>query len=303
VAIRPFQPDDAPALVELSAACARSESDFVLNPLWESEKELFAEFDRFGIDPEEHLLVADAETGDEVVGLAGFLRQPRAGMAGMFCPIVGRNARRRGLGGELVRAALRRGQELGIKLATAAIGTRNRAGYSLLSAHGFRPVRQHFLMRCDAAPRPPAGPLQGPGAAPLAGLEFAPAKPDDAEAILAIYVACGFEDRSLEAMRAALADGRHHHAVARHAGEVVAFAEIETHWPKRVWVAYVGVTSKLRGRGVGSALVASTLEPLFAGGAESALLMLSPANRTALRAYEKVGFRRHRLVDVLEKSL
>ena len=31
--------------------------------------------------------------------------------------------------------------------------------------------------------------------------------------------------------------------------------------------------------------------------------MLSPANRTALRAYEKVGFRRHRLVDVLEKNL
>ena len=34
----------------------------------------------------------------------------------------------------------------------------------------------------------------------------------------------------------------------------------------------------------------------------TALLLLSPANRTALRAYEKVGFRRHRVVDVLENS-
>ena len=31
--------------------------------------------------------------------------------------------------------------------------------------------------------------------------------------------------------------------------------------------------------------------------------MLAPANRTALRAYEKVGLRRHRLVDALEKGL
>ena len=83
----------------------------------------------------------------------------------------------------------------------------------------------------------------------------------------------------------------------------MAFCEIETHWPERVWVAYVGVTAERRDRGVGSALVAWTLEHCFDAGAKSALLMLSPANRTALRTYEKVGFRRHRLVDVLEKGL
>jgi hypothetical protein len=30
--------------------------------------------------------------------------------------------------------------------------------------------------------------------------------------------------------------------------------------------------------------------------------MLSPANRTALRTYEKSGFRRFRLIDILEKT-
>jgi ribosomal protein S18 acetylase RimI-like enzyme len=83
----------------------------------------------------------------------------------------------------------------------------------------------------------------------------------------------------------------------------VAFTEIETHWPRRVWVSYVGVSPALRGRGLGSALVAWALERRFAEGAGSALLLLSPANRTALRAYEKVGFRRYRLVDVLERGL
>ena len=292
--IRPFRPDDAPGLAELAAACARSEGDFVLNPYWETEDELFAEFERFGIDPAEHLLVADAGDG-EVLGLAGFLRQPGASEAGLFCPIVRRAERRRGLGGELVRTALRRGPELGIRWAAAGIGTRNRAGYSLLTAHGFRPVRQHFLMRCDAAPTVPPAPVED--------LELDVAKPEDASAILEIYTACGFEPRDPEAMERAQGDGRHAHAVARRGGEVVGFAEIETHWPRRVWVAYVGVDSDLRDRGVGSTLVSWALGRQFEGDAQSALLMLSPANRTALRAYEKVGFRRHRLVDVLERSL
>jgi ribosomal protein S18 acetylase RimI-like enzyme len=291
--IRPFQPSDAPALVELSAWCARGEADFVLNPTWESEAELFAEFERFGIEPAEHLLVADAGDG-EALGLAGFARLPKAATAGLFCPIVKRSARGRGLGGELLRAALRLGGSLGIALAAAGIGTRNRAGYSLLTSHGFRPVRQHFLMRCDA-PKP-AEP-------PLPGVEFGAAAPGDAAAILAIYAACGFEARSPEAMERILADGRHAHAVAREAGRVIAFVELETHWPRRVWVAFVGVVPELRDRGLGSSLVGHALVHRFRAGAVTALLMLSPANRTALRAYEKVGFRRHRLVDVLERAI
>jgi ribosomal protein S18 acetylase RimI-like enzyme len=291
--IRPFHPDDAPALVELSAWCARGENDFVLNPYWEGEEELFAEFERFGIEPAEHLLVADSGDGERF-GLAGFLRLPEASTAGLFCPIVKRSARGRGLGGELLRGALRLGEELEITLATAAIGTRNRAGYSLLTSHGFRPVRQHFLMRCNTSQA---------AESPLDGVAFREAAPDDAPAILSIYDVCGFEPRSPEAMERALADARHVHAVAHEGERVVAFVELETHWPRRVWVAYVGVAPELRDRGLGSSLVSWALARRFETGAQSALLMLSPANRTAVRAYEKVGFRRHRLVDVLERAI
>ena len=295
MAIRPFRPDDAPALAELSASCARAASDFVLNPFWETQEELFAEFDRFGIDPEIHLLVADAGDG-EPLGMAGYLRNPDANTAGIFCPVVRRGERGKGLGGDLLRAALDLGAtKLGIKLATAGIGTRNRAGYSLLTALGFRPVRQTFLMRCDEPPEPPPP--------PGADLEIELADAADWDAILEIYTYCGFEERSPETMRSILTDGRHAHAVARHDGRIVAFTEIETHWPRRVWVAFVGVIRELRDRGLGSGLVAWALKQQFEAGAEAAQLMLSPANRGALRAYEKVGFRRHRLVDVLEKGL
>ena len=293
--IRAYRGDDAEALTALSATCTRGEGDFVLNPLWETEAELVAEFERFGIDPESHLLVADEGDG-EILGFAGFLRWPDADTAGMICPIVKRGGRRRGVGGELLRAAQTLAAEkLGIRLVTAGIGTRNRAGYSLLASHGFRPVRQHFFMRCDVQPSVPDAPIEG--------LSLELAQPGDAEAILDIYRACGFEPRSPEAMHECLQDERHAHAVARYDGRVVAFVEIEAHWPKRVWVAYVGVTDALRGRGVGSALVAWILEKRFEAGAASALLLLSPANRTALRAYEKVGFWRSRLIDVLEKIL
>lgn len=293
--IRPFRKEDAGALVALSMQCARGEADFVLNPLWESEDELFAEFGRFGIDPGEHLLVADAGDG-EVLGLAGFIRETGAEAAGMFCPIVRRNQRGKGLGGELLRQAIALGSKrLGIGFAAAGIGTRNRAGYSLLTSHGFRPVRQHFLMRCERA-------RLSSEAAP-ADLALEAAEQGDAGAILDLYSTCGFGERSRERMQAVLGDGRHAHGVARAEGRVVAFVELETHWPRRVWVAYVGVAPPMRARGLGSALTAWALGRQFEAGAESALLMLSPVNRTAVRAYEKAGFRRHRLVDVLEKNL
>jgi ribosomal protein S18 acetylase RimI-like enzyme len=292
--IRAFRPEDAPSLAGLASDCARGEADFVLNPFWSSEAELYAEFERFGIAPEEHLQVADA--GGEIAGLVGFLRQPGAKDAGMFCPIVQRSERGRGLGGELLRAAQEQGRsKLGIELVTAGNGTRNRGGYSLLTSHGFRPARQAFLMKCD---QPAAA-----GAPPLEGGVFEEARKDDADVILSIYDECPFPERSAETMVSILGDGRHRHSVVRHEGEVIGFCELETHWPTRPWVAFVGVRKQLRDRGIGTALVSWSLGQVFAAGAQAGLLMLSPANRTALRAYEKVGFRRFRLIDVLEKAL
>lgn len=293
--IRAFRFEDAPALAAIARSCARGEADFVMVPLWESDRDLFAEYERHGIDPAEHLLVAEAGDG-AAIGCAGFVREPGATAAGLVCPVVERASRGQGVGGELLRAALAAGVErLGIKLVSAAIGVRNRAGFSLLSALGFRAARQHFLMRLEERPATPRLAIEG--------LVLDTARPADAEAILALYTACGFEPRTPEAMRTALGDGRHAHAVARHGDRIVAFTELETHWPERPWVAYVGVDAMLQNRGVGSALVAWALRHRFDAGAHAALLLLSPANRPAVQAYEKVGFRRYRVVDVLEKGL
>ena len=290
--IRPFRDEDTPAVVQLSAACARQEGDFVLNPLWESELELRAEFERHQIAPQQHVLVAEGMSG-EILGLSGFLRFAGAREGGLLCPIVAKTERGRGLGGQLLRAGLDLGRKLGIGLATAGLGTRNRAGFALLTALGFRPVRQHFLMRCEAQPSaapPPDFVVEGGG-------------PEDAAAIHRLHLECGLAPRSEADVARALADSHHAFAVARRGAELGAFVELDTHWPRRPWVSFVGVSPAHRDHGLGSALTAWALAQRFEAGATSALLALSPANRTALRAYEKVGFRLHRVFDVLERGL
>jgi len=293
--IRAFRRDDAGPLAELSASCLKGETDFVLNPLWETADELFAEFERLGVAPEESLLVAESESGAPA-GLAGLLRQPGARDAGLVAPVVGRDLRGQGVGGDLLRATLELAGRLGVATLTGAIGTRNRSGYSLLTGLGFQPLRQHFMMRCDE--RPATVNL------PVSGLTLETAKPEDADAILALYQASGFDEaRGADRMARVLEDGIHFHAVARREGKVVAFVEIETHWAKRVWVAYVGVHTSLRNQGVGSTTVSWSLQRVFDAGAEAALLLLSPVNRPAVRAYQKVGFHLHRTIDVLHRAI
>jgi len=291
---RPFRPGDAPALAALAARSARAESDFVLQPLWETEEELYADFERHGIEPEEHVLVADDGDGAPL-GMSGVLRFPGDPSAALIPPVVERAARGRGLGGELLRAALDLARERGVKLCSAALGSRNRSGYALLAAYGFRPVRQHFLMRADGEAAP-AGPLP-------AGLVVEPARSADLDAIHELYAEAGFPDRTPDQMQKALEDGHHAHAVARLGGRVVGFAELDVYSSRRAWVSFVGVEPELRERGVGTAVVRTAVAREFARGADHALLLLSPSNRAALRAYEKAGFRRLRVVDVLERGL
>jgi ribosomal protein S18 acetylase RimI-like enzyme len=293
--IRAFRRDDAKTLAELSAACLKGETDFVLNPLWETDDELFAEFARFGVEPEENLLVAEDEGGGPA-GFAGLLRRPGARDAGLVAPVVGRELRGRGVGGDLLRAVIELGQRQGVATLTGSIGTRNRSGYSLLTGLGFQPLRQHFMMRCEE--RPATVDL------PVSGLTLEEARPEDADAILELYTASNFDEaRDAARIRGVLEDGIHFHAVARRDGRVVSFVELETHWPTRVWVAYVGVDPSLRNQGVGSTTVSWALQRQFDSGATAALLLLSPVNRPAVRAYQKVGFHLHRTIDVLHRIL
>ena len=68
------------------------------------------------------------------------------------------------------------------------VGPRDRSvTQRILTALGFRPVRQHFLMRCEARP----------ASEPVPGYLLEDAKPDAAAAVHALHLECGLAPRSL----------------------------------------------------------------------------------------------------------
>ena len=267
--------------------------------LGDASSELFAEFERHGDRRPRSTCWSPTRATARRSACAGFLRFPGETAAALIPPVVARAAARQGRGRRAAARALdARPSALDVKLASAAIGSRNRAGYALLTAYGFRPVRQHFLMRCDDAARA-AGHAAGRGSRSSA------ARPDDAGAILELYREAGFPRAHArgDAPRPRRRPPRPRRRAPRRRGRGLRRAR---HPLARaaVWVAFVGVDAvaarprrRLRAGALGAGARSSTR------GARSALLLLSPGNRSALRAYEKVGFRRHRLVDVLEKGL
>ena len=226
--IRAFRAQDAEALVALSMQCARGEADFVLNPLWESADELFAEFaalrDRSGRAPAR--------------GGRRRRRGARAGRASCASPAHrppacsarscgATSAAAASAASSCARRCAHGAKKLGIQLAAAGIGTRNRA--RLFAAHEPR-----LPSRAPAFPdalRRRARHLRRAAVAGSRASDVAP--PGDAGAILELYAACGFEPRSLAA-HAGGARRRPPRARRRaRDGRVVAFVELETHWPQR----------------------------------------------------------------------
>jgi ribosomal protein S18 acetylase RimI-like enzyme len=57
------------------------------------------------------------------------------------------------------------------------------------------------------------------------------------------------------------------------------------------WVAQLAVPRDMRGRGIGSALLAEAMHRRLTGGATQLGLGVSAANPDALRLYERLGFR------------
>ena len=81
MSVRAFRAEDGAALAALASAASRGETDFVLNPLWETEADLSAEFERFEVEPEQHVFVAEAAGSHEAIGVSGFLRRPGSPVA------------------------------------------------------------------------------------------------------------------------------------------------------------------------------------------------------------------------------
>jgi ribosomal protein S18 acetylase RimI-like enzyme len=68
------------------------------------------------------------------------------------------------------------------------------------------------------------------------------------------------------------------------------------HSPAEAWILRIGVKEDQRGRGTGTALLATLLEVLFTHNVQTIRLSVSPGNQPALRLYRKQGFIQEKFV-------
>ncbi len=251
-----------------------------------------------GHDRTEHLLVADARPGT----IAGYLNlsPPRDGDGGMAELVVHPEARRRGVGSAMARAAV---AKTGGRNQFWAHGTLE-AAQATAAALGLTPVRELVQMRRSLRDAPDSAP-------PVAGVEIRTYRgtADDAELLRVNNAAFahhpeqgGWTDADLAERRGEpwfdpeglfLAFGA---PGSDQAGRLLGFHWTKVHLdrPGLGEVYVLGVDPAAQRRGLGQTLTAIGIQSLarrLAGSVEpTVLLYVESDNVAAVRTYERLGF-------------
>jgi ribosomal-protein-alanine N-acetyltransferase len=290
--LRSFRPADAEAVVALSRQAFARPEEHVGNPVWMTVAELERETTDWNPAPGETLIVAVED--EEVVGFGGVEVAEGSEHADLFGPVVAKHAQGRRLGARLLEESVALARAHGASILVAAIGTRNSRGRLLLERNGFVP-RAHPQAFYELRPEE-----HHPAPAPTSQAEVRRARPDDLEAVVALYRECFPDDRFPEAaLRSGLDDGTVY--VAEVERRPAGFLTVD---PADRWIYLVGVTADARGRGVGGYLLSRALEDYWADHPGEALgLSVRADNEPAVRLYRRQGFRPTILLQVYELHL
>jgi ribosomal protein S18 acetylase RimI-like enzyme len=290
--LRSFRPADAEAVVALSRQAFARPEEHVGNPVWMSVVELERETADWKPAPSETLIVAEED--NDIVGFGGVEVAEGFEHADLFGPLVAKHAQGRRLGARLLQESVPLARAHGASILVAAIGTRNSRGRILLERNGFvsRAHPQAFYELRPEEHRPVPASTSPP--------EVRRARPDDLDAVLALYRECFPDDRFPEgALRSGLDDGTVYVAEVEHRP-----AGLLTIDPADRWIYLVGVTADERGHGVGGLLLSRALEDYWMDHPGEALgLSVRADNEPAVRLYRRQGFRPTILLQVYELHL
>jgi mycothiol synthase len=209
----------------------------------------------------------------------------------------------RGVGTLLREAAEARALERGEALVRQFVPTSNEPARAQLLAAGYWPAYSYFRMRMDLADAPPA-PADLPVRAFSRGPDDAPVHALVEEALAGVP---GNEPRSLESWQAAKVDKAGwdpsrwllHEDADGLAGVVLC-----ERWEDGVgYVDYLAVASRVRGQGLGRAMLLHGLAALRDAGLRVAELSVQGENASATRLYESVGMRPVWAIERWEKAL
>ena len=209
----------------------------------------------------------------------------------------------RGVGNLLRQAAEIRAVERGETLVRQFVPTSNESARTQLLAAGYWPAYSYFRMRLALADAPPA-PAEPPVRTFSRGPDDAPVHALVEEAMAGV---AGNEPRSLESWQAAKVDKAGwdpslwllHEDADGLAGVVLC-----ERWEDGVgYVDYLAVASRVRGQGLGRAMLLHGLASIRDAGLRVAELSVQGENASATRLYESVGMRPVWTIERWEKAL
>jgi ribosomal protein S18 acetylase RimI-like enzyme len=209
----------------------------------------------------------------------------------------------RGVGTLLREAAEARALERGEALVRQFVPTSNAGARAHLLDAGYWPAYSYFRMRMELADAPPA-PADPPVRAFSRGPDDAPVHALVEEAMAGVP---GNEPRSLESWQAAKVDKAGwdpslwllHEDAGGLAGVVLC-----ERWEDGVgYVDYLAVAARVRGQGLGRAMLQHGLAALRDAGLRVAELSVQGENAGATRLYESVGMRPIWAIERWEKTL
>jgi ribosomal protein S18 acetylase RimI-like enzyme len=195
-----------------------------------------------------------------------------------------------GIGTWLREQVEQRARERGETVIRQHVSGSNDTARRLLGAAGYRPEQHFWRMEreLDGDLPEPAWPA---GAEPRPYALGA----DDAAAHALVQDAFrdvpGHVDRGLDEWRAmAVGSAQFAADLSTVAGSFAGVALCQR-WEDRGYIAYLATARDWRGRGLGRALLASSLAKIHAAGFEHAVLVVNDRNESATRLYESVGMK------------
>src|SRR5215207_9799907 len=289
--LRAPRPDDAHAVLELIVArdiADLGRPDYTL-------EDVRSDWSAPGID-----VARDAWLAEENGTPLGYALLDDRGAALITVPPESEG---RGVGTALREAAESRALERGEALVRQYVPIGNEAARTQLLAAVYWPAYAYFRMRMNLADAPPP-PADVPVRAFSRGPDDAPVHALVEEAMAGVQ---GNEPRSLESWQAAKVDKEGwdpslwllHEDAGGLAGVVLC-----ERWEEGVgYVDALAVASRVRGTGLGRALLAHGLAALRAAGMTTAELSVQGENASATRLYESVGMRPASTIERWEKPL